>query len=85
MLFPDINTLFTVDLDSYFRAHDGTQRTAGAFLSLISAYGMVAAGVIFCSGHNAAFWAGINAKMAFLTNFFVNFNVTFQNQSPKQF
>jgi hypothetical protein len=85
MLFPDINTLFTIDLDSYFRAHGGTQHTAGAFLSFGSRNGMVAAGVEFFCGNNAAFRAGINAKVAFLAEFFIYLNVTFQNQSSKQF
>jgi hypothetical protein len=46
---------------------------------------MVAAGVIFFCRNNAAFGAGINAKVAFLAKFVIYFNVTFQNQSPKQF
>jgi hypothetical protein len=84
-LFPDINTLFTIDLDSHFRAHDGTKCTSGAFLSGGYGYRMVAAGVIFFCGNNTALGAGINAKVAFLAIFVVYFNVTFQNQSPKQF
>jgi hypothetical protein len=46
---------------------------------------MIAAGVVFGCGNNTAAGAGINAKMAFFAEFFVYFNVTFQNQSPKQF
>jgi len=46
---------------------------------------MVAAGVIFFRGNNAAFGTGINTEMAFLAKFVIYFNVTFQNQSPKQF
>jgi hypothetical protein len=46
---------------------------------------MVAAGVIFLGGNNAAFRAGRNAKVAFLAKIFIYLNVTFQNQSPKQF
>jgi hypothetical protein len=46
---------------------------------------MVAAGVIFFCGDNAALGAGINAKVAFLAEFSIYLNVTFQNQSPNQF
>jgi len=46
---------------------------------------MVAAGVVFIRGNNTPFGAGINAKVAFLAKFFIYFNVTFQDQSPKQF
>jgi len=78
-LFPDIKTLFTVNLDGYFRAHDGTQGAAGAFLALFGADGMIAAGVVFLRRGNAAFRAGVDAKMALLAEFFVNFYITFQN------
>jgi hypothetical protein len=83
MLFPDINTLFTVNLDGDFRAHNGTKCTAGAFFSLISAYGMVAAGIIFFRRYDATLLTGINAKMTFLAKFFVDYNITFQNKSSK--
>jgi hypothetical protein len=82
-LFPDINTLFTVNLDRDFRAHNCAKCAAGAFLSLISGNRMVAAGIIIFGRYDTTLLAGVNAKMAFLAKFFIYFYVTFQNKSSK--
>jgi len=44
---------------------------------------MIAVGIIFLCRNDMAFGAKMNAKQAFFTDFFINLNISLQNQSPK--
>jgi len=42
-----------------------------------------AVGIVFRGGHDMSLGAEMDAKKTFLAKFFVDFNVAFQNKSPK--
>jgi len=46
---------------------------------------MVALSVVFFGGYNMPLGADINAEMAFLAEFFINFYGAFQNSIPKKY
>jgi hypothetical protein len=79
--FPDISTLFTVNLDSYLRTHGSAYAATGAFLFFICTDRMVTIEIVFFSGNNMTFWTKMDAKKAFLADFFINFNISLQNQT----
>jgi hypothetical protein len=73
-LFPDINTLFTIDLYSHFRAHRCADSATVALLFFVYADRTIALGIIFRCWHNMTFRAKMNTQKAFFTNFFINLN-----------
>ena len=81
--FPDISTLFTINLDSYLRAHSGAYAATGAFFFFICADRMITIKIIFFSGNNVSLGTKMYAKKAFLTDFFINFNISLQNHTSK--
>ncbi len=74
--------LFAVNLNSYIRTHRGADRAAGAFNFFINAYRPVTLGIVLFGRHNMTFGAKMNTEQALLADFFVNLNITLQNQSP---
>jgi len=83
MKFPDIRTLFTINLDSYLGANSSAYGATSAFLFFIRADRMVTIEIVFFCGNNMAFGTKMNTKQAFFAYFFINFNRSLQNQSPK--
>jgi hypothetical protein len=81
-LFPDISILITVNLDSYFRTHRRAYGAAVAFLFFIRADRVIAVRIVFFCGNNMTLGAKMNAEQAFFTDFFVNLNISLQNESP---
>jgi hypothetical protein len=81
MLFPDINTLFTVNLNGYIRAHRGADAATRALGSFVDGHRPIALNVIFLGGYNVIFGTEMNAQMAFLAEVLVNdymaFHITF--------
>jgi len=81
MLFPDIKNLFTVNLNSYIRAHGGAKRAAVAFLFFICANRTVSLRIIFFSCYNMTVGAEMNAEVTFFAEFSVYFYESFQNDT----
>jgi hypothetical protein len=66
MLFPDINTLFTVDLNRYFGTHGGTDGTTVALFCIINTHRPVSLRVIFFRLGDMTFGTKMNAEEALL-------------------
>jgi hypothetical protein len=79
MLFPDIKNLFTVDLNSYIRAHGGAKRAAVAFFFRVNADRPVSLSVVFFAGYDMRVGADMNTQVAFFAKFFIYFYESFQN------
>jgi len=83
MLLPDIRNLFTVDLDSDIRAHDGAKSAAFAVVFVVGADRAISLRVVFLSGNYVAVGAGNDAQVAFLAKRLVYFYKSFQNSFPE--
>jgi hypothetical protein len=81
MLFPDIKNLFTVNLDSYIRAHGGAKSTTVAFFFLVNADRSISMSVIFFAGDDMSVGADMNAEVTFFAEFSVYFYESFQNNT----
>jgi len=79
MKFPDIRTLFTVNLDSYLRTYSSAYAATGAFMFFICADRVVTIEIIFFRRNNMAFRTEMNTKQTFFAYFLVNFNISLQN------
>jgi len=73
-----MRSLFTVNLDRYFRAGHSAQSTSGASPVYIEANRVVPFGVIFIGGGYQGLLAGSHAKKALFAKFLVDFYVSFQ-------
>jgi hypothetical protein len=52
---------------------------------IIGAYRVVSLSVVFFCGYNVPLGADINAEMAFLAEFFINFYGAFQSSIPEKY
>ena len=82
ILFPDINTLFTVNLDCHIRTHRRADRAAVAFLFFIDGHGTVSLGVELRGGHDMTLGAEMDAQVAFLAQVFFDFYIAFHRRIP---
>ena len=83
--FPCISILVTINLNGDFRAGDGAQRAAGAVFTANIDDGTIALGIIIMGGMDMAFFAGIDAKVAFLAAFEVDLDPAFFQCNVKSF
>jgi hypothetical protein len=66
---PCIRILFTIHLDSDFRANHGTERTARAIFVTAKDNRAIAFGIVFLRGFDMSVFTCKNAKVAFLAAF----------------
>jgi hypothetical protein len=79
ILFPCISTLFTVNLDSDIRTGDRAQGAPRAFPPLfLETDRAVTPGIVFLGGDDQTFFTCMDAEMAFLAQFPVDNDMSFQ-------
>jgi hypothetical protein len=79
ILFPCINTLFTIDLYGDIRAGDCAQGATGAlFLFILEADRAISLGIVLMGRDDQSVATGLNAQMAFLAKFLVYYDIPLQ-------
>ena len=74
-----LSRLFTVNLNRYIRTDDRAQGTPSALaFPFVKAYRSVSTGIVLPRGGDQSLFAGLNAKMAFLTELFVDCDISLQ-------
>jgi hypothetical protein len=74
-----MSRLFAINLDRDIRTDDRAQGAPSALAPpFVKAYRSVSTGIVLPRGGDQSFFAGLNAKMAFLTELFVDCDISLQ-------